>query len=36
MEGEEKQHCFVAAARVDATAKEAFDRLVAFIDEKTK
>lgn len=34
--GEEKQHCFVAAARVDATAKEAFDRLVAFIDEKTQ
>ena len=34
--GEEKPHCFVASERVDATAKEAFDRLIAFIDEKTK
>jgi hypothetical protein len=34
--GEEKQHCFVAAERVDATAKEAFDRVIAFIDNKTK
>ncbi|WP_022755816.1 hypothetical protein [Butyrivibrio fibrisolvens] len=34
--GEEKQHCFVAAERVDPTAKEAFDRVIAFIDNKTK
>ena len=34
--GEEKQHCFVAAERVDSTAKEAFDRVIAFIDNKTK
>lgn len=29
--GEEKPHCFVANERVDATAKEAFDRLLAFL-----
>ena len=34
--GEEKQHCFVAAERVDATAKEAFDRLITFVDGKIK
>ena len=34
--GEEKQHCFVAAERVDSTAKEAFDRVIDFIDNKTK
>ena len=34
--GEEKQHCFVAAERVDSTAKEAFDRVIAFIDNKIK
>ena len=34
--GEEKQHCFVAAERVDATAKEAFDRLITFVDSKIK
>ena len=34
--GEEKLHCFVAAERVDATANDAFNRLVTFIDDKTK
>ena len=34
--GEQKQHCFVAAERVDPIAKDAFDRMMAFIDERTK
>lgn len=34
--GEEKPHCFVANERVDEIAKEAFDRMMAFINNKTK
>ncbi len=34
--GEVKSHCFVAAEREDPVAKEAFDRLIAFLGEKTK
>ena len=34
--GEVKDHCFVAAERIDPIAKEAFDRLIAFLNEKTK
>ena len=34
--GEQKQHCFVAAERVDPIAKDAFDRMMAFIDERTQ
>ena len=34
--GEVKPHCFVANERVDPIAKEAFDKLMAFINEKTK
>ena len=34
--GEVKDHCFVGAERTDPIAKEAFDRLVAFLNEKTK
>lgn len=33
--GEEKPHCFVANERIDATAKDAFDRLLAFLDLNT-
>ena len=33
--GEEKPHCFVAAERTDPIAKEAFDRLTAFLKEQT-
>ncbi|MDE6261196.1 MAG: alpha/beta hydrolase [Oscillospiraceae bacterium] len=33
--GEEKPHCFVAAERADPIAKEAFDRLTAFLKERT-
>lgn len=33
--GEEKPHCFVANERTDPIAKEAFDRLTAFLAEKT-
>ncbi len=33
--GEEKPHCFVANERNDPIAKEAFDRLTAFLKEKT-
>lgn len=33
--GEEKQHCFVANERNDKVAKEAFDQLVEFLEEKT-
>lgn len=29
--GIEKQHCFVASERVDEVAKDAFDRMIAFI-----
>ena len=29
--GVEKQHCFVASERVDEVAKDAFDRMIAFI-----
>lgn len=31
--GEEKPHCFVANERVDPTAKDAFDRLIAFLEK---
>ena len=34
--GEQKQHCFVGAERVDPVAKEAFDRMMSFINKKTK
>ncbi len=34
--GETKQHCFVASERVDPVAKDAFDRMMAFIGERTK
>lgn len=34
--GEQKQHCFVGAERVDPVAKDAFDRMMAFINKKTK
>ena len=34
--GETKQHCFVASERVDPVAKDAFDRMMAFINERTK
>ena len=34
--GEEKPHCFVANERIDEIAKEAFDRMMAFINNKTK
>lgn len=34
--GEEKPHCFVANERVDEIAKDAFDRMMAFINNKTK
>lgn len=33
---EVKPHCFVAMERIDPIAKEAFDRLIAFLVEKTK
>ncbi len=33
--GEVKAHCFVASERTDPIAKEAFDRLTAFLQEKT-
>ncbi len=33
--GEAKPHCFVANERNDSIAKEAFDRLTAFLKEKT-
>ena len=33
--GETKQHCFVASERVDPVAKDAFDRMMAFIKERT-
>ena len=33
--GEEKPHCFVANERNDATAKEAFDRVLAFLEANT-
>lgn len=29
--GIEKQHCFVASERTDEVAKDAFDRMIAFI-----
>lgn len=35
-DGEEKPHCFVASERVDRIAKKAFDRLTAYLKEKTK
>lgn len=34
--GEEKPHCFVGSERVDPIAKEAFDRLTAFLADMTK
>ena len=34
--GEVKPHCFVASERTDAIAKEAFDKMIAFLNEKTK
>ncbi len=34
--GVTKPHCFVASERVDPISKEAFDRLLAFLSEKTK
>ena len=34
--GEVKQHCFVASERVDPIAKDAFDRMMNFINERTK
>ncbi len=34
--GETKQHCFVASERVDPIAKDAFDRMMTFINERTK
>ncbi len=34
--GETKQHCFVASERVDPVAKDAFDRMMAFIGERAK
>lgn len=30
-----KPHCFVSAERVDPIAKEAFDRMISFLNEKT-
>lgn len=33
--GEVKPHCFVASERVDPVAKEAFDRLISFLQKKT-
>ena len=33
--GEEKNHCFVANERNDATAKDAFDRMLAFLESNT-
>ena len=32
--GIEKQHCFVASERVDEVAKDAFDRMIAFIQSE--
>lgn len=34
--GKEQPHCFVANERNDSVAKEAFERLTAFLKEKTK
>lgn len=34
--GEVKPHCFVASERTDPIAKEAFDRLITFLNEKTE
>ena len=34
--GEIKPHCFVANERNDPIAKEAFDRMMAFINKNTK
>lgn len=34
--GEKKQHCFVASERDDPIAKDAFDRMMMFLNEKTK
>lgn len=34
--GEERPHCFVANERIDPVAAEAFNRLTAFLQEKTK
>lgn len=31
-----KPHCFVSAERVDPIAKEAFDRMIEYLNEKTK
>lgn len=32
--GEEKPHCFIANERDDAVAKDAFDRLMLFLEER--
>ena len=34
--GQQKQHCFVASERSDPIAKEAFDRMTAFLAQKTE
>ncbi len=34
--GEIKDHCFIAAERIDPIAKEAFEHLIDFLNEKTK
>lgn len=34
--GEVKPHCFVGAEREDPVAKEAFDRLISFLQQKTE
>ncbi len=34
--GEVKPHCFVANERVDPIAKEAFDKMIEFLNKKTK
>lgn len=31
-----KPHCFIASERTDPVAKDAFDRMIAFLNEKTK
>lgn len=35
-QGLTKPHCFVSAERTDPVAKDAFDRMMAFLNEKTK
>ena len=31
-----KPHCFVSAERTDPIAKDAFDRMISFLNKKTK